>query len=114
MPVGPKDFLTCASFLLGAGLREADYRSSVSRAYYATFSMVKKKSEALVSYQGSSEHSIALQFVWDRWPDLYDDFATLQERRIESDYRLSATVSKGRAAHVYTLAQEFLTALQKR
>jgi len=114
MSIKPRDLLGTAERLLQSGDYEADYRSSISRAYYAVFSLVKKKTESLVSYTGIGDHNTAKQEVSWRYQDLYDDFTSLQDSRIQADYKLEEKVSRGRAEHRYRVAVEVFSSLQSR
>ena len=109
MPVKPAAFLETAALLVISGTEECDFRSAVSRAYYAAFHAVKWKTSGAVVYSGGNEHSIALNHVTNRWlEDLARDFTTLQDRRIEADYYLDESVSKGRAEFLLKKARRFV------
>lgn len=114
MTVKARDFLGTADRLLKTGVDEADLRSSISRSYYAVFSLVKRKTITGASYTGTGDHSTARREVEWRWSDLSDDFTSLQDARIESDYKLDTTVSRGRAEHFYRVADELFSSLQTR
>jgi len=114
MPIVPRDFLDTANRLFAVGVHEADYRSSVSRAYYAAFSLVKAKTASFVSYSGAEEHLEARRQVAWRWHDLSDDFSSLQTARVESDYKLDRRVSRARAEHWLNVSSSLVSELERR
>lgn len=117
-----KQFLSSATLLLNKGSGEADFRSSISRAYYACFLVTRKRlfdscGISMIGYK--KEKRIKHKSIFDYLKhssdqairELGDDLVSLYGIRIDADYDMSASIMKGDANDAVQNADCFLKAL---
>ena len=123
----PLDFLQTAECLLLTGQREPDWRTTVSRSYYALYWMISQEllsTIPLLLLQSASLcrkdhvlHEKLPQALISSSDPRIREFGALLENlridRIKSDYKLSLFVSKAKAADVYENAIDLRSEVQK-
>lgn len=121
-------FLGTAHLLRNRGSGEADYRSAISRAYYACFIVTRKlafrtcsqnsrkiahiKSEQCIGHKtlknylknGSDDRSVC---------GLGEDFTGLQGNRIDADYNMKQTITFNDAHDAIEAAEAFFESLSQ-
>src|SRR4051812_32107702 len=115
--MNPRDFLDVADDL-AAGLREADWRSAVSRAYYAAFHVGRRllRRCGFVVPEAEQAHG----YVWLRLansghPDIQlagNNLATLRRVRNLADYDLARPLAHSAAIGQVQAAAETLRVLE--
>jgi uncharacterized protein (UPF0332 family) len=127
MPCQPSQILSVASKLKETGTIEADYRSAVSRAYYACFhevSITYAQFDIFPNQETQSIHAATVRMVAEHSKKSLpgrtasSEMAKLLERmrrnRVQSDYRIEEEVSNNdandaivRAEKIFALCQDF-------
>ncbi|HUT58915.1 MAG TPA: HEPN domain-containing protein [Phycisphaerae bacterium] len=120
-----KCFLTTARFLRTEGSQEADFRSAVSRAYYACFLAARAiafrncrkdlRLAAGIYKEGGIKHKPLQQYLKDGLADtvhrLGVDLAGLMGSRLDADYEMAKRLGQEDAAQSIEDAEAFLAAL---
>jgi len=117
-----KDFLITARFLQRNGKKEADFRSIISRAYYACYLVTRdiaKKAcydNARKKALGKMRHENLVTYLKNHGPTLNvkmlgTDLGSLQARRNCADYAMSETITSLLANKAVEDADAFLSAL---
>jgi uncharacterized protein (UPF0332 family) len=113
----PGDFLDVADEWAG-GTREAEWRSAVSRAYYAAFDTARQLLQAAGFVVPQAEQAPA--YLWLRLanaghPDIQragNDLRSLRRQRNWADYDLDQPLDDATAAHQVLAAADLLQTLQ--
>lgn len=110
-----KEFLLAADCLIANGAREADWRSAISRAYYAAFHVVRSRTRTRVQYTGSAEHQAAADYLFRQSRPAWNTFEKLRQWRVDADYQLDgASRPPNRDAALYRVeeARSFIDAIE--
>jgi uncharacterized protein (UPF0332 family) len=115
--MNPRDFLDVADELIG-GLKEAEWRSAISRAYYAAFQIARQ----LLLHCGFTvpPDQQAHTFLWLRLansghPDVQtagSDLGELRTARNKADYDLDRSLSHSTGAHQFQTALDIIQILE--
>ena len=113
--MNPREFLKTAESPATSGSIEADFRSAVSRSYYAVFHVLKSTAGTKIGLTGSGDHTRALDHAMREWPrDRYARFKRLQDERVWADYDLARPVTRGRADHFLGQAKRLVAEMDGR
>jgi len=114
----PRDFLDVA-FDLAGEFREADWRSAISRGYYAAFHVANDfmRRCGFSAPQGGDAHG----YAWIRLSNSKDvrlakagrDLNDLRQERNAADYGLSQPVVQKQAAHLVRVAETIVSTLDQ-
>jgi len=116
----PLDFLQTAEFLSVKGQREPDWRSSISRSYYALYWMLSAEILRRISLLLLQSASLCRKdhMVHERLPIVLKassdakvkefgvDLENLRLARLKADYDLRCVVSQARASEEYQNARD--------
>ena len=109
MSFNPHDFLMLARALATAGnSHEAEYRTAVSRAYYAAHLQARERLVAageLVPTRSGEDHRLIVRRLRARGGSEGDQLDWLRIRRIRADYRLGAVMTAVQARQAVDVAQ---------
>lgn len=105
-----RGFLAVAETLANANSKdEACRRSAISRAYYAAFHAVRVRSGDRLRDYGDSEHKGAVAYAHRTWGRQGRLFMSLQDARIQSDYRLTESVNEDKLKWALQTTKKFLS-----
>lgn len=109
MPFDPRGFLLLARTLTaGRTAREAEYRTAVSRAYYAVHLYARERLVAageMVPTRSGEDHRLIVARLRARGGPAGDQLDWLRARRTRADYRLGAEVSRAQARQAVAVAE---------
>ncbi|MCY3023234.1 MAG: hypothetical protein NTW87_30015 [Planctomycetota bacterium] len=124
----PLEFLHTAEDLWRNGIREADWRSSISRSYYAVYWMIGEeflKTMPLILLQSVSLARKKDHLVHEKLPmvlkgssdakiqELGEALENLRLARVKADYHLASAISQVKAEDEYGNATDLRDELQK-
>jgi len=122
MTIAPVDFIAVANDISNIG-NEAAFRSCVSRAYYGAFNECSDVAKIKLShtnhmiFSDSSHENLLKQMESEPhlsgWRSIAYVMRALKIERVESDYRMDATVIQSDAVNAIATAKEVVNRLHK-
>ncbi len=92
---------------------ESGWRTIVSRAYYSSFLASMKKLEDLgASFSNVDRiHQEVIEAMMDKSSPVANKLETLRKRRVDADYKMKASISKGECPNLLRLAELILNGI---